>query len=277
MKQKIVFEIEYDKSIEENASNYFQKAKKAKEKKQRILNAIKETEKKLEKLKKLEKKEKNRKEKKLVLEKKRQRKWFEKFHWFYTSNEFLVIAGRDKHSNEAIIKKYLKEKDLFFHADINGAAHTILKTENRIPDNESKKEAAIFAAVHSKAWQYGYSNINVYSAKPEQIKKAVPSGESIKTGAFMVYGKREWYKNTPLDYAVGAKKEKTGITIIGGPTNAIKKHADIYLIVRQGKKKKSEIAKKIKKDFLNFYKNNQEISLDEIIQVLPANNLETKN
>ena len=44
------------------------------------------------------------KEKKL--ERKKSREWFEKFHWFYTSEGFLCIGGRDSTSNEIIIKKH---------------------------------------------------------------------------------------------------------------------------------------------------------------------------
>jgi Predicted RNA-binding protein homologous to eukaryotic snRNP len=35
--------------------------------------------------------------------------WFEKFYWFITSENYLVICGRDAQQNEAIVKKYLKK------------------------------------------------------------------------------------------------------------------------------------------------------------------------
>lgn len=37
--------------------------------------------------------------------------WFEKFNWFITSENYLVIAGRDVQQNEQIFKKYLKKND----------------------------------------------------------------------------------------------------------------------------------------------------------------------
>lgn len=33
--------------------------------------------------------------------------WFEKFFWFISSENYLVIAGRDQQQNELIVKRYL--------------------------------------------------------------------------------------------------------------------------------------------------------------------------
>ena len=34
--------------------------------------------------------------------------WFEKFFWFISSENYLVIAGRDMQQNELIVKKYMR-------------------------------------------------------------------------------------------------------------------------------------------------------------------------
>ncbi len=34
--------------------------------------------------------------------------WFEKFNWFVTSENYLVISGRDAQQNELIVKRYLR-------------------------------------------------------------------------------------------------------------------------------------------------------------------------
>ena len=39
----------------------------------------------------------------------RKRHWFEKFNWFVTSENYLVISGRDAQQNELIVKRYLKK------------------------------------------------------------------------------------------------------------------------------------------------------------------------
>jgi len=53
--------------------------------------------------------------------------WFEKFLWFITSENYLVIGGRDAHQNEMLVKKYMDKGDMFFHCELHGAAVCILK------------------------------------------------------------------------------------------------------------------------------------------------------
>ncbi len=38
--------------------------------------------------------------------------WFEKFFWFISSENYLVIGGRDQQQNELLVKKYLKDGEL---------------------------------------------------------------------------------------------------------------------------------------------------------------------
>lgn len=33
--------------------------------------------------------------------------WFERFHWFITSENYLCISGRDAQQNELIVKRYM--------------------------------------------------------------------------------------------------------------------------------------------------------------------------
>ena len=33
--------------------------------------------------------------------------WFEKFDWFITSENYIVISGRDAQQNELLVKKYM--------------------------------------------------------------------------------------------------------------------------------------------------------------------------
>jgi predicted ribosome quality control (RQC) complex YloA/Tae2 family protein len=41
---------------------------------------------------------------------------FEKFYWFISSENYLVIGGRDQQQNELVVKKYLKDgRSIFIH------------------------------------------------------------------------------------------------------------------------------------------------------------------
>ena len=90
---KFLIEIDANKSLEQNASKYFEESKKARKKIIGLKKAAIDLEKKTSQL-----EEKKLAPKKEPL-KKRERKWFEKFHWFFTSENFLIIAGRDAKSN----------------------------------------------------------------------------------------------------------------------------------------------------------------------------------
>jgi predicted ribosome quality control (RQC) complex YloA/Tae2 family protein len=44
----------------------------------------------------------------VAINKTRHTHWFEKFLWFVSSENFLVIAGRDAQQNELLVKKYFR-------------------------------------------------------------------------------------------------------------------------------------------------------------------------
>ena len=148
------------------------------------------------------------------------------------------------------------------------------KTEGNEVDEETKKEAAVFAANFSKAWASGLSSIDVYSVKPEQVSKQAPTGTSLSTGAFMIYGKREWFRNISLGIAIGIEKKDDYYKVISGPKAAIKKHSAISFEIFRGEKKKSEIAQELRGLFEKNLNLRLATSIDEIVSMLPASNLE---
>ena len=57
----------------------------------------------------------------------RQTLWFEKFHWFITSENCLVIQAKDAPQAEMIIARYMLPGDAFVHADVPQAPVTVVK------------------------------------------------------------------------------------------------------------------------------------------------------
>ena len=43
------------------------------------------------------------------IHKARKTHWFEKFYWFISSENYLLIGGRDQQQNELVVKKYLND------------------------------------------------------------------------------------------------------------------------------------------------------------------------
>ncbi len=52
---------------------------------------------------------------------------FEKFLWFISSENYLVIGGRDQQQNELVVKRHMRPGDLYVHADLHGASSCIIK------------------------------------------------------------------------------------------------------------------------------------------------------
>ncbi|MBN2127183.1 MAG: DUF814 domain-containing protein [Candidatus Diapherotrites archaeon] len=246
-----------NKSVAENAEEYFSRSKKARKKLSGLNDAMPLLEKKLSGV----ESKKVSVAKKIKLKKKRN--WFEKFHWTYSRNGFLIIAGKDAKTNELIVKKHMDENDLYFHSDIHGAPHTVIKSSDKKFSESDLMDAAVFAAVYSRAWKEKLSSLDVYSVTPSQVSKSAPTGEAIGTGAFMIYGKRNWFRKMPLKFALGFNGEE----LIAGFFDSVKAQCSDLIEVVQGDKKKGEVARKI---FFFFKKKGFEFELDEIVSLLPS-------
>lgn len=257
-------ELDPKKTVQENATTYFDQAKKFRKKAQGAKEAIARF---AGQLRTLEKKaHKKEQEEQAVRKIKRTTplQWFEKFRWFYSSEGFLCIGGRDATTNEIIIKKHTEPADLVFHTEAPGSPFFVIKSEGKEIGDATKQEAAIAAVTYSKAWKLGIVSTDVYSVDPSQVSKQAQSGEYLRKGAFMIRGKRTYY-SVSIDLAVGKLDE--GL-VMGGPHSAVKAHCKDYVIVQQGKAKPSDCAKKIAKHL--------ESDVDDVLRVLPAGGGEVK-
>jgi len=258
-----------EKSLEENASDYYDKAKKLKKKITGAEEALKKSRKKLRQLE--DKKEKiDQEENKKIISRERKKEWYEKFRWFISSDGFLIIGGRDSTSNEIVIKKHTDNNDLVLHTDMAGSPFFVIKSnaltesgtssDNKEISKKAIKEAADATCTFSRAWKLGLQQSDVFYVTPEQVSKKAKSGEYLTKGAFMIYGKTNYIENK-INLAIGITKDHA---LMAGPEEAIKKHCKDYLALKQGDEKVSSIAKKINNKF------NNEFDLDDIIRVLPA-------
>ncbi len=215
--------IDLDCSVEKNASKYYELNKKLRRKIEGLKKATLETRNKLGK----GKQEKTKK-------KRKKPKPYERYYWTISQCKELIISGKNAAHNDEIYAKYLKKDDLFFHADIVGASATVLK------GNKGKQEAAEMAACFSRAWKLGYSEVDVYALKPENVKKHSPKGH-IGKGAFYLEGEREWFRNTQLILRIGI--DENGQVVIRTPSNL--QSLEKQVIISPGSLSKEEAAKEI--------------------------------
>lgn len=83
--------------------------------------------------------------------------WFEKFFFFITTDNYIVVAGRDAQQNELLYRRYLQPSDIYFHADLHGAASVICKNPTGGPlPPMTLAQAGTFALCHSGAWKSKY-------------------------------------------------------------------------------------------------------------------------
>lgn len=223
----IIFDVDPKKPVVANANIYFERAKRAKKKIKGLKKAMKELYKKRVKV----------KEKK---PEKKKREWYDKFRWFESTDGFLVVAGKDARTNEQLIRKYMKPKDLVFHTDITGSPFVLIKNpENKKIPPQTILEAAEFCGSYSKAWKVGIAAVDVYYIRPDQVKKK----GGLPTGSFMIYGKREWVRRIPVKVAIAVE----GNEICYGPEDMVKKKTSKYVVVVPGDTPAHEIRKEIRK------------------------------
>ncbi|KAB7495844.1 Nuclear export mediator factor Nemf [Armadillidium nasatum] len=129
--------------------------------------------------------------------------WFEKFLWFVSSDNYLVIGGRDSQQNEQVVKRHLKLKDIYVHADLHGASSVVIKNPsgNTVPPR-TLHEAGIMALCYSRAWDEKVVT-SAWWVWGQQVSKTAPAGEYLTTGAFMVRGKKNYLPPSHLVYGFG--------------------------------------------------------------------------
>ena len=120
--------------------------------------------------------------------------WYQKYHWWYTKNKFLVVGGKNATDNEKLVKSYLNDNDYYFHSEDPGSGSFIMFTENRIPDFTDIDETSEGVLALSAQWNSSYSAGDVFYVKGSQVSKTPPTGEYVGKGSFMIYGKKDSVK-----------------------------------------------------------------------------------
>lgn len=264
--------INYESSLQSIASSLFNEAKHQ----ARAINSIEEiknkTQKKLEKL--LTKTESE--EKPITVSNIRKKNWYERYRWFFTTDGYLAIGGRDAASNSAVVRKHLSNNDKIFHADIIGSPFFILKDANVSP-TISMNEVAHATVCFSRAWREGLYGVSSYWVNPDQVKKSAPSGEFLPKGSFTIEGQRNFIKAQTLKLAIGIVPHDDSFVLTCGPVEPIKKNSILYAVIEPDGIEMVEAAKKIKNEFTELNEDvTKNIPIDDFVRVLPAGKSQIK-
>jgi predicted ribosome quality control (RQC) complex YloA/Tae2 family protein len=230
------------------------------------------TNKRLEKLK--NKTEVDKKE--ILVSEVRKKNWYERYRWFFTSDEMLAIGGRDAPSNSAVVRKHLGKNDRIFHGDIFGSPFFILK-DAETPSSISMNEVAHATVCFSRAWREGMHGLSAYWVFPDQVKKSAPSGQFLPKGSFTIEGKRNFVNIPSLRLAVGIIPQDDHYLLTSGPLAPIKKNSLCYAIIEPHGSEMVDVAKKIRLEFSKLEEEiTKQISIDDFVRALPAGQSQIK-
>ncbi len=188
------------------------------------------------------------------------KEWYEKFRWFFTSNDFLVIGGKNSEQNEQIIKNHLDAQDIILHTKAPGSPFCIIKKKLKKKKISSKdiKETAIFCACFSQQWKKKKAKgkkknqIEVHIFKSSQIFKE----KKEKTGTFNVLGNVNKVFVKP-ELWLGKQKDKLRAV----PKSCLKKP---LIKIMPGKITKEKVINKIKDRLKGKFEK------DEIASAIPS-------
>lgn len=253
--------LDWTKGVDANASDLYQKGKDIGEKAKRAEDALKQSRDELSKLQKGIDREKA-----LAAERAAPTKqfWFERYKWFITTGGRLVMAGRDTHSNDNVVKKHLKDGDLYAHADVHGAPSVVIK-DGAKASSEELRQACLFALAQSKAWIAVMSEGGAFWVFPDQVSKTPNPGEFVPRGAFIVRGKRNYEYHLPMELAIGEVYHEGSRKVMCGPVDCFG-NCEKYIVIRPGKPRSGRRTNDIAKRF--------EVPEEEISRIVPPGDLE---
>jgi predicted ribosome quality control (RQC) complex YloA/Tae2 family protein len=254
--------LDYTKGIDANASDIYQESKDLTEKAKRAEDALNSSKEEMAKM------QKDADRSKAIAKTKVQptkQFWFEKNKWFITTSGKLVMAGRDAHTNDNLVKKQLKEDDVYAHADVHGAPSVVLKGSKDATPADFR-QACAFAITQSKAWVAAMVEGTAFWVYPDQVSKTPQAGEFVPRGAFIIRGKRNYEYHLPIELAVGEITYQGTRKVMCGPLDAVQNLSEKYFVIRPGRGKSGRKANEIAKE-LN-------VPEEEVSRILPPGDVE---
>jgi hypothetical protein len=174
--------------------------------------------------------------------------WFRSFRWFESTEGYKVVCARSASENMLLLDRYAEAEDLIFYADIPNSRFVLVKPHRGEVDSQTRKQAAEFAAGNSDAWNRNLTHVDVYSTTKAQIRKSTDPSKAFGSASFIIYGKREMYRNVDVRLAIGVRLvdgEKVP-KVVCAPASAISHNAHFFVTLKPGMRSVPEIAATVK-------------------------------
>ncbi|XP_059514758.1 ribosome quality control complex subunit NEMF isoform X5 [Myotis daubentonii] len=153
--------------------------------------------------------------------------WFEKFLWFISSENYLIIGGRDQQQNEIIVKRYLTPGDIYVHADLHGATSCVIKNptgkKNFLPPSYLMLGFSfLFKVDESCVWRHrGERKVRVQDEDMETLASCTSEliseeMEQLDGGDSSSEEDKEELQETPVEVEFMSQVDQEGINIHSG-------------------------------------------------------------
>ena len=183
----------------------------------------------------------------------------------------------------------MKKEDLYFHADLHGAASCISKLkigfeidsnpppylpsgiqsyricdsmENSEFSNEAINQSANMALIWSRGWTGGGGAGTTFWVKPGQVSKTAETGEFVAKGAFIVRGNRNWIKGLEMKMAIGLICINGVPLLLGGTNEIVSTLCPRWAEIQPSRNKKDV--------FANLISKHSGLTTDDILPILPG-------
>ncbi len=129
--------------------------------------------------------------------------WFEKFYWFVSSENFLVLSGRDTRQSQILISQYLRPCDVFVHSDIEDAHFCIVRNKdvNSSVSPVAILETGCMAVCRSHSWSSG-ARTSAWWVNANQVVQIPSDVENLPIG-ISVCGKKKFLPPHQLEMGLG--------------------------------------------------------------------------
>lgn len=208
------------------------------------------------------------------------KKWFERYRWFHSLGDTLVVAGKSQRNNETILKRYTKSADIILHSEIAEAPVAVVRNEKQqqLPA-EAIYEAAVLVASYSSAWRdkLEKEKVSIFYVQPQQVSMvSKPAG---KLSEIKFEGERKFLEKIEPRLSIGMKEARNddgsfAAKLIFGPPTAIRRQTQFIVTLVPGERSAEELSAEIKKQLLQkvspeIHASAEAIELSEIKKIIP--------
>ncbi|KOO28559.1 nuclear export mediator factor nemf-like protein [Chrysochromulina tobinii] len=119
--------------------------------------------------------------------------WWEKFDWFISSENLLVLLAKDLQQTDMLVRRHLRAKDTYVHADVQGAPVCVVKCGAGLETVPQLTLAQAGDAVmcRSDAWT-SRAVTSAWWAPAHEVTKQDRDGSLLPTGMHRVLGQRNY-------------------------------------------------------------------------------------